>query len=157
MLAARAILVRRKIPAKLRLEPQRGEQRCRRLQPDELLGVAAAGKREDIPHRQRKIAEHLPALLDGEIARIGKADAGEALRVARRTQSDQTVGFVIRQRAEKDRIDNAEQCDIGADSQGEPHDRDQGKTGRFEQLTRGIPDLGRHDDLRSEHRAFIVH
>src|SRR5260370_39685561 len=97
--------------------------------------MAAAGQRERLAYRKREIAEHLLLLLHGDVPRIGEADARQILRLVRRTQSDEPVRFAIRQRTQKDRVDDAEERDVRADSEREAEDGDQREAGRLEQLT----------------------
>ena len=60
------------------------------------------------------------------------------LAVVRRAQSDQPVRLAIRQRTQKDRVDDAEERDVRADSEREAEDGDQREAGRLEQLTDGV-------------------
>src|SRR5262249_36838412 len=84
VLASRPVFARGEVPAEPRFETECRQQRHRRLQTDELLGIAPAGQCERIARRQREVAEYLLRLLYGEEARIREADASELLYLARR-------------------------------------------------------------------------
>ena len=142
VLAAGRIFGWREIATDRRLQAQCRQQRRRGLEANELFRIAAAGQRERVAYRQREIAEHLLLLLHGEVARIGEADARQVLRLVRRAQSDEPVRFAIRQRTQKDRVDDAEERDVRADAEREAEDGDQREAGRLEQLTDRVTDLG---------------
>jgi hypothetical protein len=147
VLAAGQIFGWRETATDRRLQAQCRQQRGRGLEANELFRIASAGQRERVAYRQREIAEHLLPLLHGDVPRIGEADARQVLRLVRRAQSDEPVRFAIRERTQKDRVDDAEERDVRADSEREAEDGDQREAGRLEELTDRVTDLG-HAALR---------
>ena len=143
-LAARSILVSGEVSAHLGFEPKDRQHRGRRVESEHLFRVAASGQGERAERAEREVAEHVLPFLDFEKAGIRKRRSRQVLLGKRRTQPDQALGLLIGQRSQENRIDDAEERDVSADSQREPQHGGGRKAGRLEQLPHGVADSEGH-------------
>ncbi len=97
----------------------------------QLLRIARAGRDERVRRRHRNVGEHLLAFAHREHARPRDRRRRKAAIGQQRLQLHDAAGVRVRQRAQEDRLDHAEDRAVGADAEREREDRDEREDGRL--------------------------
>jgi hypothetical protein len=125
-------------PSELRSDAEQREVVLRDHQRENLLGVAETGDGVGVEGRNGEVAEHPLALAHHLEARPGEAPLDDVLLRVRRAELHDTPRVPVGQGREEDRVDEAEDGGVGADSERQRDHRDGREPGRLPQRTDGV-------------------
>ena len=134
-----------KIAAVDRLNAERRQEVAADPDGADALGIAAAGQVDALRAQGRQLLERGRAGDEiGDVAgrRRQAVEAGPPLHLgAELPRHDQPIGLRERQRPHQHRVDDAENRGVGADAEGERHERNEGEPGPERQGPQGDPDV----------------
>ena len=134
-----------KIAAVNRLDAERRQEIAAHPDGADALGIAAAGQVDALGAQGGQLLERGRAGDEvGDVAgrRREAVEAGPALHlVAELPRHDQPIGVRERKRPHQRRVDDAENRGVGANAEGERHERNEGEPGPERQGPQGNPDV----------------
>jgi hypothetical protein len=93
--------------------------------------------------------------LFAEIEKRAGGQSAEAELVLDFVDGDDPVGFLVRKRAKEDRISDAENGGVRANAERERQDGDGGEARRFQELPKGVTEIGDHKKFRLLDPRFL--
>ena len=120
----RRVVGLREEPPEHRLHAENRQHAVGHEQGRHFLRLGAAGDADGARIPEPDVLEHAPFFAIGEVLKRCRAGAGEVDAGRRMIERDELLGPRIGQRLEEHALDDAEDCGIRADPEGEGQDRD---------------------------------